>query len=298
MTVLITGASGNIGGGVARELAAAGRPVVLAGRDPRSISAPSGSASSVRRLDYDDPASYAGALDGATSALLVAPPVDSRARERMTPFIRAMAEADVAHAVVVSAVMAETDENFSLRGVERVVEDSGLRWTHLRCQWYMNSLTIGVFAPMAAGGEIKLPAGDGRVAFVDPRDVAAAAATVLGEPSRHEGTAYALTGPEALAWPAVAEMCSAYFARPIRYRPISDDQYRDVCRSTGLPGDVAEFLIDLYAAIRDGRAARTTHDVRRLTGRQPCGLREFLSRAAEDRNDAESRRADAVGDGR
>ncbi|SEG89401.1 Uncharacterized conserved protein YbjT, contains NAD(P)-binding and DUF2867 domains [Nonomuraea solani] len=280
MTILITGASGNIGGAVARELAAAGRPVILTSRDPGAITAPPGSSAEVRRLDYDDPSSYDAALRGATSALIIAPPADPRAYERMEPFIRAMAASEVAHAVVISAVMAETDEDFSLRKIERAVEESGIRFTHLRSQWYMNSLTSGVFAPMAAAGEIALPTGFGRVALVDPADVAEAAAAVLRDPSRHEGAAYALTGPEPFDWLGVAKLCSEYFGRPIDYRPISDDEYRAICRDAGIPGPVVEFLIGLYAAIRDGRAAHTSTAVRELTGREPRDLRAFLAEAA------------------
>ncbi|MEV0618803.1 NAD(P)H-binding protein [Nonomuraea sp. NPDC050404] len=300
MTILITGASGNIGGGVARRLAAAGRPIVLAARDPGSVTAPRGCPPDIRRLDYDDPSSYEGALRRATSVLLIAPPADACAHERMRPFIRAMTVSEVAHVVVVSAVMAETDEDFPLRRVEREVERAGHRFTHLRSQWYMNSLTSGVFAPMAAAGEIALPAGHGRVAFVDPADVAGAAAAVLTEPARHHGRAYALTGPEPFDWACVAEMCSEFFGHAVRYLPITDDAYRTACRGAGIPAPVAEFLIGLYTAIRAGHAARTTTAVRWLTGRPPRGLREFLTEAAAVGAipGAGTRPVDSMGDGR
>jgi uncharacterized protein YbjT (DUF2867 family) len=90
MTILVTGASGHIGGAVLRELARVRQPAVAGMRAQTSATA--------RRLAYDDPTSYAVALAGVSTVFLVAPPVDTRAPERLAPFIAAADASGVRHA--------------------------------------------------------------------------------------------------------------------------------------------------------------------------------------------------------
>jgi uncharacterized protein YbjT (DUF2867 family) len=278
MTILVTGATGAIGGAVVRSLATNGFGVAAAIRDERARSAFDCGSVTARRLDYDDPASYANALRGVDSVFLVAPPADPHSPARMTPFIKAIAASDVKHVVVNSAVHARYSETFTLRRIERAVEESGVDWTHVRLQWHMSSLTSGFFAPMAASGEFALPTGPSQIAFVHVRDVADSVATILRDPATHAGTAHALTGPEALNWYTIADMHSRHGNRPVRYRPVTDDEYLAACTRAGIPRDTVALLLELFIAARHGQAALVTSTVRRLTGREPRALEAFLSK--------------------
>ncbi|WP_431045355.1 NAD(P)H-binding protein [Streptomyces sp. P1-3] len=278
MTILITGASGTLGSTVARDIAATGRRAVLATRRPHAVAAVSGGHATVRFLDYDDPATCTSALRGCTTVFLIAPLADHRSDERILPFLDAALASGVSHVVLNSAYLAKTAEDFALRRLERAVEDCGRGWTHLRSQWYMTSLTSGLFASMVTAGELTLPTGDpGRIAYVAPQDVAATATAILTSPRDHTGRAYHLTGPEALDGRTVADLCSRALGHAVAFRSISDDDYRARCRQAGLPDGPISLLLTLFAAVRDGQAAAITPDVRAVTGRAPLTLRRFLT---------------------
>ena len=271
-SILVTGASGAIGGAVTGALAAAGQPVA-----PTARSASLVGGLTARYLDYDDPGCYAAALSGITSVFLVMPSGDPHSPERVAPFVRAAAGAGVRHIVVNSAIMASVDEHFTLRRIERLVESCGTGWTHLRSAWYMSSLTSGIFAPMLAAGELALPTGTSRCAFVDPDDFAAAAVAVLTSPTAHDGAVYTLTGPEAVDWPTAVRLCAHHLGRPMRYRAVSEEEYGEACRRAGVPEESVDLLLGLFAAGRDGRTARVQPDLRRLIARRPRTLAEFLA---------------------
>jgi uncharacterized protein YbjT (DUF2867 family) len=277
MTVLVTGGSGTVGNLLAHSLVGAGHEIVLGVREPARL-LDADSTMRVRRLDYDDTATYEAALAGIDSVFLVAPPADMRSFERMAAFIDTLGSHEIAHVVVNSAVIAEVDDDFPLRRIERAVEKSGCTWTHLRSQWYMHSLTRGVFAPLVAAGELALPARNSQVAFVDPADVVAVATAVLSDPQGSAGQVHVLTGPEALDWTVVARLCEQRFGHPVRYRPLSPEEYGARCAAAGVPAGAIEFLQRLFQAMRADQAARVSPAVHRLTGRQPRTLKEFLDR--------------------
>jgi uncharacterized protein YbjT (DUF2867 family) len=186
--------------------------------------------------------------------------------------------AGVGHFVVNSAQLAASSENFVLRRLERLVEAHGRSWTHLRSQWYMSSLTRGLFTPMLRGGEFALPvAREDRIAYVAVEDVADVAAAVLTDPEAHAGRAYQLTGPEGLDGPTVAARCSGAWNRRVDFRPLDEATYARRCRAAGLGEGTIGLLLELFAAIRDGHGAHVSTTVRDLTGHAPRTLQHVLA---------------------
>ncbi|MFI5887785.1 NAD(P)H-binding protein [Streptomyces sp. NPDC051554] len=278
MSVLVTGASGILGGSVARGLAAAHRPAVLGTRRPHAVDDADVDRAEVRRLDYDDPTTFDAALDGITELLLIAPLGEAHSDRRLAPFVKAAASAGVEHFIVNSACMASVSETFALRRLERVVEETGRRWTHLRSHWYMSTLTRGMFAPMLRGGEFALPIGPAdRIAYVAVEDVADVALAVLAAPHRHTGKAYELSGPEALDGPTVAAWCSGSWNLSVTFRSLDEDTYARTCREAGLPEDSVGLLLELFSVIRGGHGAHTTTAVREVTGHAPRTLQHVLA---------------------
>ncbi|GAB2805376.1 NAD(P)H-binding protein [Streptomyces daliensis] len=277
MAVLITCASGSLGRATAHSLASTGLHVVPAAREPKRIPSAGAGKEQPRCVDYDAPEGFAAALRGVTHVLLIAPPADPLGYRRVVPFIEAAVAADVRHLVINSAVQSGHDEEFSLRRIERAAETSGCAWTHIRSQWYMSSLTSGVFAEMVRTGELALPMGAGRTAVVDVRDVADVIARVLTEPTAHAGAVHTVTGPEALDWHTIADLCTRCLGHAVRYRPVREDEYRRGSRAAGIPDSAVDMLLGLFASTRTGHAARVTSTVRRLTGHAPRTLRQCLT---------------------
>ena len=278
MSVLVTGAGGILGSAVARALATAGCPAVLGTHQRQDVHGARSGRSETRRLDYDDPSTFGGALRGISVLLLIAPLGEPYSDRRLAPFVHAAAAAGVEHVVVNSAYMAALSETFALRRLERVVERTGQRWTHVRSHWYMSSLTHGLFAPMLHAGELALPlAASDRIPYVAVEDVADVVAAVLTDPSRHTGRNYEVTGPEGLDGATVAEHCSRAWHRPVAFRSLDEDTYTRICRAAGLSAGSIALLLELFAVVRGGHGAHTTTAVRDLTGHEPRTLRSVLA---------------------
>lgn len=121
---------------------------------------------------------------------------------------------------------------------------------------------------------IPLPAGDSRTAFVDARDIGAAAAVAL-QSAATDGRAYAVTGGESLTYAEAAAVLSRAAGRTITYAPIDDAAFLEGAKRVGLSEEYARMLTVLFGAVRQGAAAQVTTAVEDLTGRAPRTLEAY-----------------------
>lgn len=273
-TIGVTGATGHIGGAVAR-LVAGLQPRLLV-RDPSR--APELPGTTVARASYDDLAVCVEALRGVDVLLMVSAAESRTRREEHRTFIRAAAEAGVGHVVYTSFFGAAPDADFTLGrdhfDAEQAIAEVGVAHTFLRDNFYLDVLPA--FADHE--GVIRGPAGTGRVASVARADVAEVAATVLRDPGPHVGATYELTGPEALTLAEVADRASRTLGRPLRFEDESvEDAYAWRRAAYGAEDWQLDAWVSTYTAIRDGEVARVTDDVRRVTGRAPRSLEETIA---------------------
>jgi uncharacterized protein YbjT (DUF2867 family) len=277
--VAVTGATGAVGGLVARALADDMRlDLRLLVRDPSR--APDID-TDVRACDYADQDAAEAALRGVRTLFMVsgAEAEDRRAQHRT--FVRAAARAGVGHVVYTSFAGAAPDATFTLgrdhADTEAALRESGLAWTFLRDDFYADLL------PWFADehGVIRGPAGDGRVAAVARADVADAAAAVLRAPAEHAGATYTLTGPEALTMAEVATRAGAVLGRDLRFEDESEEEaYAWRRERYGAADWQLDAWVSTYTAIRDGHVAEVTDHVERLTGHPARTLEEALATTA------------------
>lgn len=276
--IAITGATGALGGRVARLLADQSPTLVV--RDPSRAPDLGGE---VRQASYDDRAAAEAALTGVTTLLLVSAAESATRREQHRTMVEAAATAGVRHLVYTSFVGAGPDATFTLgrdhgdteEAIREAAARTGMTFTLLRDNFYADVLPY--FAD--ASGVIRGPAGDGRVAAVARADVAEVAAAVLLAPESHAGATYHLTGPEALTLAEVAARVGAALGRDLRYEEETlEEAYAS--RRAAYP-DAADFELDAwvstYTAIADGSVATVTGDVARVTGRAARTLEDALA---------------------
>jgi uncharacterized protein YbjT (DUF2867 family) len=118
--------------------------------------------------------------------------------------------------------------------------------------------------------------GEGRVAFIDARDIAAVAAELLTNPG-HQGASYTLTGPEALSAAEVAERLSAATGRQVRSVDLGPDGYRQALAGAGMPGWLVDGVVESNTMLAAGHGATVTNEVARLTGRPPRTFAQFAA---------------------
>ncbi|GAA2072589.1 SDR family oxidoreductase [Aeromicrobium halocynthiae] len=263
-TIAVTGATGTIGRLTTEGLVRAGhRPRLLAPRPERL--APTDLPTAV--CSYADAEGTRAALEGVDVVLFVSGREDADRLDQHRTFAAAAADAGVRHVVYTSFVGASADSTFTLgrdhAATEEAIRETGVAWTMLRDNFYAEVFPL--FAD--AEGVIRGPAGDGRVAAVSQRDVAAVAAHVLADPAPHAGATYDLTGPRALDLTEIAAVLSETTGRPHRYEQETVEEARASRASYGAPDWQVDAWVSTYTAIATGELAEVSGDVERLLGR-------------------------------
>ena len=270
----MTGATGEMGGRVARRLAEQGQQQLLVVRDPAR--APELPAAEARRTaGYGDAPSMRAAVEGAHTLFLVpGEEAEDRVEQHITA-VEAARDAGVERVVYLSFLNAAPDSTFTLArdhwATEEHIRSTGLPFVFVRMSMYMD------FIPGFAGedGVIRGPAGDGRVSAVLRDDVADAAVAVLtGE--GHEGNTYDATGPRSVTLAEIAAELSRATGRDIRYEYETVEQAWASRSGFGAPEFEVEGWITSYTAIAAGELDLVTDDVERLTGHPPTDLTDWL----------------------
>ncbi|WP_369054269.1 NAD(P)H-binding protein [Kineococcus terrestris] len=269
----ITGATGAVGGRVARRLAAAGVAQRLVVRDPsRAPDLPA----DVRVARYGDGGALRHAFDGVDVLLLVSASEDADRVALHRSAVEAAAEAGVRRVVYTSFQSAAPDCTFTFgrdhAATEELLAASRLETTVLRNSFYLN-----VLPEFVVDGALRGPAGSGRVAAVARDDVAdVAVAALLDE--EHSGRTYDVTGPQALTLAEVAAEIGRATGGEVTYVEETVEEAYASRASSGAPRWEVDGWVSTYTAIANGELEAVSDVVPRLTGRPATSLRELLAR--------------------
>ena len=277
--ILVIGATGTVGGETVKQLVRKGEKVRAATRNP-SAAHVSGLGVEFVEFDYERPGTFGLALEDVDRVFMMARPGDDESDRVASPLIREMKQRGIRRVVNLTAMGVRDLKGIALARVEQDLENSGLGFTHLRPNWFMQIFSGGLLlADIRANGAIHVPAADARISYIDSRDIAAVAAAALREDG-HCGRAYTLTGPEALDFHRVAQTISSVSGRSVQYVPIDDDTARGLIRGAGLSEQRAERLIGFYSLVRKGFCAPVSGDVARVLGRAPATFDRFAAENA------------------
>ncbi|GHC82230.1 NAD(P)-dependent oxidoreductase [Nocardiopsis terrae] len=281
MSVVVTGATGQLGRLVVESLLERGYPaedITATGRDTARIADLADRGVTVRRADFEDPESLREAFRGADTVLLVSGTELGRRVEQHGNAIQAARGVGVGHLVYTSAPRA--DETTLVlapehRATEELLAASGLTHTVLRNGWY-NELSQQALEQARAHGAFAGSAGRGRTASAARRDLAEAAAVVLADPAPHAGAVHELSGDTAWTNEELARDLGELLGREVRYRDLSPEEHRTVLAGAGLDEDTVEFVVTLDRNVRDGELAATPGTLSKLIGRPTTPVVETL----------------------
>ncbi len=277
--VLVTGASGQLGGQVATTLLDRGARVIAATRSPERLAHLSQRGAEIRRLDLDDPSTLEAAFLGIDRALLVSTDDLETPGKRLRQHSAAIAAAEkagVRHLVYTSAPspapgLALLDDHF---WTEQTLAASRLGWTILRNSLYAD-LLLGSLPQAIATGVYAAATGPGARNYVTRSDAARAAAGALLD--GFEGRRLLdVTGPEALTGADIASIASDITGKPVTFAAIEPDALRAGLTGAGLPPGLVAALVQFDVDASEGRHTVTTEAVRALSGQAPQSVRGFL----------------------
>ncbi|MGW7298239.1 SDR family oxidoreductase [Streptomyces sp. NPDC054829] len=275
-TVLVTGATGNVGRTVVTALRDRGASVRAFVRDAERARRTLGDEVGLAVGDFGDPASLRAALRGVDAVFLTsADGPDKVAHE--TAVIDAASTAWVPRLVKLSSPRVEIGSDLAFWDwhgrIEQHLRTSGVPAVCLRSGYLMSNL-LAAAEGVAASGQLIAPAGTARIAMTDPADVGAAAAVLLTEDG-HEGRTYTLTGPESVTYGEVAAVLSEVTGREVGYVDVPDEAARAGLAASGAPEWLVDGVVGLFGKLREGACAEVTGTVRALTGREPRTLTEW-----------------------
>jgi uncharacterized protein YbjT (DUF2867 family) len=274
--ILVTGATGHAGSHVVRALRERGAHVRAFVRDADRARERLGDGVELAVGDFSDAGSLRAAIDGAATMFLSCAD-DPRRVEWESRAIDLAVAAGVQRVVKLSTTTAALGAPVAFwdwhARVERHLHAAAVPWIVLRASFFMSNL-FALAGHVARDGLLCGPVAGARIAMIDPRDVGAAAAAALTG-AGSDGATYLLTGPEAITYADAAAELSAATGRPIAFADVSPQAARLGMLEEGVPEFVADQLLRVYAALRDGAAGEVADGVETLTGRPPRRFADF-----------------------
>jgi uncharacterized protein YbjT (DUF2867 family) len=263
-TTLVLGGTGKTGRRVAQRLQARGVPTRI------------GTPSSTPPFDWTDQTTWAPALEQVASVYVTYYP--DVAVPGAAEAVGAFADLAVAHGTRRLVLLSGRGEDGALAS-EQALQQSGADWTIVRSAFMAQNFDQGMFLEPVRAGEVAFPADpDLAEPFIDADDIAEVAVAALTTDG-HVGQLYEVTGPRLLSWAdAVAEVAQAA-GRPIRYLPVSLEDYASLLIEE-VPGDYVKMLTEVFAQVLDGHNAWLGDGVQRALGRPPRDFADYARDAA------------------
>ena len=283
--IIVSGASGQLGGMVVEELLArhvAPQNLILVSRTPNTeaLKAYAAKGASVRYGDFNEPESLVTAYAGGTRMLLISINAGGGRRPELHKVaIDAAVAAGVKQIAYTSYVNADTNTSSTLaadhRRTERYLEDSGVAWTMLRNQIYANGL-VDQAAQIIRDGRLVTNTPDARIAYVTREDCAAAAAAVLATPG-HDNKAYNITGPHAIGPRELVALASDLSGKHVELVVLDDAAYGKYLAEAGMSDDAIRGSLSFAAELNTPFMREPSTAVADLTGRPATSVRMLLT---------------------
>ncbi len=275
--ILVSGATGGIGGEVCRLLKEAGTPFRALCRKQEQVERLSQQGIDAVRGDFDRPDTLAAAMRGIETMFLITPPTPQQVTQE-TAAIDAANEAGVSRIVKISASDSNVRSPVPWAKAHALIDHhlraSGIGWTILKPTAFMQNFLW--FKDPIARGFLPQVAGRGSVSWVDTRDVARVAAAVLTQDG-HDGATYFLTGPETLDMKEAAARLSKVAGHKVRYLDLPSPLFWGLMRLTGNSPWMAKGLVVQFADVVAGHHdIDPTFEIERLTGKPPHDFTDFL----------------------
>ncbi len=274
--ICITGAGGTVGSEVVKQLELAKVPFRVAYFSKEKVDAALAKGMEAVIIDYNRPETLRAAFQGCDKLFLLGPNALNQTQLELNA-VEAAKAVGVQY-IVKQSVMGAEEEAFSLalvhRPVEKAIESSGMAWTFLRPNSFMQNVVTFMSETLKTESAFYSASGEAKIAHVDVRDIAAVAVKALTEPT-HVGQAYTLTGPDALTYDELANELSKVLGRSISHISLSPSDLKHGMLAEGMPEEIAARMLDLERYYREDQASRITNDIKQVTGHEPLRFTQY-----------------------
>ncbi len=279
--ICVTGAGGTVSSDLIKQLESANAPFRAAHFSNEKAEAARARGIDAVIIDYNRPEMLRAAFQGCDKLFLLGPNALNQSELEQNA-VEAAKAVGVQH-IVKQSVLGADEEAFSLalvhRPVEKAIESSGLTWTFLRPNSFMQNVVTYMGETIKAEAAFYSSSGEAKISHVDVRDIAAVAVKALTEPT-HAGKAYTLTGPEALTYDELANELSKVLGRPISHISLPPSDLKQGMLAEGMPEEIVDRMLDLERYYREDQASHITNDIKQVTGQEPRRFADYVRETA------------------
>lgn len=272
--IAVTGVTGNLGGMVSRLCKENGIKVRNLARNKEK--AEKMGFSDVFKSSYDKSEDTIKSLEGIDVLFMVSGSENPDRVQQHKDFIDSAKTAGVSHIVYLSFYNASKNSIFTLGrdhyATEEYIKENSFKYTFLRDNFY-----VDFFVDMCREyGEIKGPAGNGKVSAVVRSDVSEVAAKILENPEKWQNQTLNMTGPEELTMEEITKLASKYLGKEIKYIPETVDEAYESRKIWKAEQWEYDSWVSTYTVIAEGEQAGVSNDIEKVLGRKATSLAEYL----------------------
>ncbi len=265
--ILVTGGTGKTGRRVVERLKTLDIPVRI------------GSRTGEPPFDWENPETWAGALDGMDTVYITFQPdlAVPGARKAIEGFISQAVKSGIQRMVLLSG-RGEKEAELC----EQVVMNVGVNWTIVRASWFNQNFSESFFLDPILAGHVALPRAEALVPFVDADDIADVVVESLLD-DKHVGKVHELTGPRQLTFEQATAEISKATGRDIKFISITMDEYTKMLREYQVPEDYIWLISYLFTEVLVDKNSSVTSDIERVLGRKAKDFAEYARETATTR---------------
>lgn len=262
--ILVIGGTGKTGRRVVERLKTRDIPVRI------------GSRAGEPPFDWENPETWAGAIDGMDTVYITFQPdlAVPGARKAIEGFTSLAVKGGIQKMVLLSG-RGEKEAELC----EQVVMNAGVDWTIVRASWFNQNFSESFFLYPILAGHVALPRGEALVPYVDADDIADVVVESLLD-DKHVGQTYELTGPRQLTFKQVTEEISKVTGRDIKFESITMDKYTKLLREYQVPEDYIWLINYLFTEVLVDRNSGVTNDIEKVLGRKAKDFTEYARETA------------------
>ena len=274
--IAVTGVTGNLGGMVSRLCKKNGIEVRNLARNVEK--AEKLGFSNVFKSSYDKSEDTVKSLEGIEVLFMVSGSENPNRVQQHKDFIDAAKVAGVSHIIYLSFYNASKNSIFTLGrdhyATEEYIKENGFKYTFLRDNFY-----VDFFVDLCREyGEIKGPAGNGKVSAVVRSDVSEVAAKILENPGKWENQTLNMTGPEELSMAEIVKAVSEYFGKEIKYIEETVEEAYESRKIWKAEQWEYDSWVSTYTAIAENEQSGISNDIEKVLGRKATSLVEYLEK--------------------
>lgn len=277
--IFITGATGTNGKALVEVLLNKNADFIVGSRNIAEAQRTFGKEVNVRKFDFSEASTYTALDHEIDRVFLLGPPLALEVDALINPFLNFLKSKGITRVVYFSAMAANkmgAELNFHTQ-IEKKLKDDNFDYTILKPSFFAQNFKNYEYDNIMERNMVFMPAGTGKVGFVDVKDIAAVAAEALTNEG-HSRKTYELTGPEVLSYDDVATLLSEILNKKISYPNPSVDEFKGVLQRNGAPDFIGEYLSNVYQVIANEEVNYVTSDIEYVTGKKPTALKEVLIR--------------------